>query len=556
MKRARRVSIGPRVALLAGAVACAAPASEPATGQVATDVQRSLAGGTARFEHAEWARLLAGGTSDGLVDYDYMAAERPALDRYLDEVARADLAALASDELKALLINAYNALTVRTMLDHPGVSSIRDIDGVWTSIRHTVGGHELTLDNIEHNLLRPFFKDPRIHFAVNCASMSCAPLPPWAFTGDALERQLEERTRSFLTDPRNVEVRGGGLAVSRYFDWYGDDFTAEGWEPRSATIPEFIAHYSRPEVRDLVATAEGPVRIEFLDYDWSLNGATGTTVPAPASARGAEAAPSLAGRMAARVRALAVSGLAAQTAEGPRQAGESTSSEESEPGFVARLVRDLRAWVSGFGPAAPLIYGLAYAVLVVLLVPGSAITIGAGLAFGLGLGTVVVSLASTLGACLAFLIARYLLRSRVEQWLRGRDKLSAIDRAVEQQGWRVVALTRLSPVFPFNVQNYFYGLTGVGFGSYALASWIAMLPGTLLYVYIGVAGAGVAEAAGGAAGMGETALLIAGLAATLVVVALITRVARRELEKATGSPERRGAPGTESMTERQASANV
>jgi uncharacterized membrane protein YdjX (TVP38/TMEM64 family) len=189
--------------------------------------------------------------------------------------------------------------------------------------------------------------------------------------------------------------------------------------------------------------------------------------------------------------------------------------------------------VAGFGALAPVVYGLAYIIAVVLVVPASALTVGAGVAFGLGTGTVMVALSATIGACLAFLIGRYLLRSRVERWLAGRERLSAVDRAVGEQGWRVVALTRLSPAFPFNVQNYFYGLTRVGFWPYALASLIAMVPGTLLYVYIGVAGAEVAEAAGGAASWGRTALWVAGLVATLLVVVLITRVARRELQKAT-----------------------
>ncbi len=108
-----------------------------------------------------------------------------------------------------------------------------------------------------------------------------------------------------------------------------------------------------------------------------------------------------------------------------------------------------------------------------------------------------------------------------------------MDRAVAQQGWKVVALTRLSPVFPFNVQNYFYGLTAVRFWPYTVTSACTMLPGTLLYVYIGVAGAGVAAALTGAASWGRTALQIAGLLATLLVVVLITRIARKELERAT-----------------------
>ena len=159
-----------------------------------------------------------------------------------------NLSKLAPAELEALLINAYNAITVASILAHPGVTTIRDIDGVWDEAEHRVGGFEVTLDDIEHTLLRPFFRDPRIHFAVNCASASCAPLPRWAFDGATLDRQLDERARLFLSDPRNVRLEGGTLMLSRYFDWYGGDFTAEGWKPRAATIPEFVALYSTPEV--------------------------------------------------------------------------------------------------------------------------------------------------------------------------------------------------------------------------------------------------------------------------------------------------------------------
>lgn len=467
--------------------ACSAPASRPATGDVARDLERSIAGGTAAFDHAVWDTLLAEGTRDGLVDYEYMSARSDALARYLVDIAAADLASLAPAELEALLINAYNALTVRAILDHPDVSSIREIDGVWTGLEWDVGGHSLTLDNLEHNLLRPFFRDPRVHFVLNCASMSCAPLPPWAFRGDSLDAQLEERTRAFLRDPRNVRLEGDVLRVSRYFDWYADDFTAEGWEPRAETIAAFIARYAGDEVRAAVERSPD-VELAFLEYDWSLN----------AVGRPARAAPEREG--------------------------------------VAGLLERFRRWVAAFGAAAPLVYGLGYVLAVVLLIPGAGLTIGAGLTFGLAMGTAVVVLAANAGACLAFLIARYLLRARVERWLAGREKLGALDRAVESQGWRVVALTRLSPAFPFNVQNYFYGLTGVSFAGYALASLVGMLPGTLLYVSIGAAGAEVAAAAGGAASRGRTALLVAGLVATLVVVVLITRVARRELDRATGDP--------------------
>ena len=510
------------VGLTIAASACGAPASNPATGPLAEEIQASLSGGSARFDHADWGRLLAEGTDRGLVDYAYMRRYRAELDTYLDRLADADLASLAPNELKALLLNAYNALTVRTILDHAEVSSIREIDGVWTALTHRVGGHEVTLDNIEHNLLRPFFRDPRIHFAVNCASMSCAPLPDWAFQGDRLEEQLEERATSFLSDPRNVRVEAGRLLVSSYFEWYGEDFTAEGWSPRANTIAEFIAEHGNSEVAELVSGASGRVPLEFMEYDWSLNqvsrpdrGDAGSAAPAPAGA----------------VDTATEGGTVGAT-------GPGNGSQDAESGSWVARAQD---WIVGLGPAAPIAFGLFYVVAVVLLIPGGVLTSGAGLAFGMGLGTLVVSLSSTLGASLAFLIARYLLRGRVERWLEGRQRLSAVDRAVEQQGWRVVALTRLSPVFPFNVQNYFYGLTGVGFWPYALTSWVAMLPGTVLYVYLGVAGAQVAAALTGAASWGQTALLVAGLAATLLVVVLVTRVAKQELDRVTGEAGPTGA---------------
>lgn len=212
------------------------------------------------------------------------------------------------------------------------------------------------------------------------------------------------------------------------------------------------------------------------------------------------------------------------------------SAAAADPGWV----ESLRGWVGGFGPAAPLLYVVAYVVATVFLVPGSALTIGAGVAFGLLWGTVLVSVASTVGAGLAFLVARYFLRERVASWLEGREKFAFVDRAVAKRGWRIVALTRLSPIFPFNLLNYAYGLTGVGFRGYLLASWVAMLPGTLLYVYLGAAGIQVAAAATGAADWGQTALQLVGLAATLAVAVIAGRIATRAIREAGGGEGEEG----------------
>jgi Protein of unknown function, DUF547 len=259
------------IALLIAVPTCAAPRSKAAKGAIADQVQAALARGKQRFDHRAWSSLLAGGVDEhGRVNYRFFQTRRADLDRYLGAVAAVDLSRLAPAELEALLINAYNAITVASILAHPGVTTIRDIDGVWDEAKHRVGGFEITLDDIEHTLLRPFFRDPRIHFAVNCASVSCAPLPRWAFDGATLDRQLDERARLFLSDPRNVKLEGGTLLLSPYFDWYGGDFTAEGWKPRAATIPEFVALYSTPEVAARIRSA-GPLELEFLDYDWALN---------------------------------------------------------------------------------------------------------------------------------------------------------------------------------------------------------------------------------------------------------------------------------------------
>jgi hypothetical protein len=258
------------VALLATA-ACGAPESEPAKGPIGDQVRASLSQGTEKFDHTLWHQLLESGTRNGRIDYAYVQRNRETLDVYLDRVGQVDIASLSPDQLKALLINAYNALTVKSILDNPGVDSIREIEGVWKKTRHELGGFQVTLDEIEHNLLRPFFKDPRIHFAVNCASTSCAPLPRWAADGGKLEEQLEQLTREFLSDERNVFVQDGVLHLSKYFEWYGDDFIKEGWKPRAESVPGFVAGYTREEVSAFIRDAGGDPTVEYLDYDWSLN---------------------------------------------------------------------------------------------------------------------------------------------------------------------------------------------------------------------------------------------------------------------------------------------
>jgi uncharacterized membrane protein YdjX (TVP38/TMEM64 family) len=196
---------------------------------------------------------------------------------------------------------------------------------------------------------------------------------------------------------------------------------------------------------------------------------------------------------------------------------------------IARLSGVLQTWIESLGVWGPIALGVVYIIAALLFVPGSLLTLAAGAIYGLTLGTVIVSIASTTAAALALLIARYGARDRVLRILEQSPRLRAIDRAIGEQGWKIVALLRLSPAVPFNLQNYLYGVTAVGFWPAVLASWVAMLPGTFLFVYLGSLGG--AAAAGSSATTGEWVLRIVGLAATVLVTVYLTRVARRAMRE-------------------------
>lgn len=201
---------------------------------------------------------------------------------------------------------------------------------------------------------------------------------------------------------------------------------------------------------------------------------------------------------------------------------------------VAVWLKTFSEWVAGLGPLGFVIFVAVYALATVLFAPGWPLTVGAGFVFGLALGTAAVSLGSVLGASLAFLIARFVARASVERLTNRNEKFKAIDRAIGEQGWKLILLLRLSPLIPFNVSNYFYGITSVKFWPYVLASWVGMFPGTVLYVYLGtVSKAGLQAASGGGGQRGplEWVMLGVGLVATIVVTIWVTRIARRALKK-------------------------
>lgn len=193
------------------------------------------------------------------------------------------------------------------------------------------------------------------------------------------------------------------------------------------------------------------------------------------------------------------------------------------------FLRDALAWVGGLGPWGPVIFIAIYVAATVFFVPGSVLTLGAGAVFGVAWGSVYVSLGSTLGATCAFLVGRYLARDAISRRIEGNARFAAIDKAVANEGWKIVGLTRLSPVFPFTLLNYAFGLTSVRIGHYMLASWIGMMPGTVMYVYLG----SLAHAASGerTRTTGEWVLYGVGLLATVGVTIFVTRIARQALAR-------------------------
>lgn len=195
---------------------------------------------------------------------------------------------------------------------------------------------------------------------------------------------------------------------------------------------------------------------------------------------------------------------------------------------VEAAIDRLESAMEGLGWLGPVAYGATYVVAALAFVPGSALTLGAGAIFGLWVGVAVVSVAATTAAALAFLIARYVARHRVESLARSHRRFGAVDRAIAEGGWKVVALLRLSPAIPFSTGNYLFGLTAIRFWPYVLTSWLTMLPGAFLYVYLGHLGR--AAAGGRERAPAEWALLGAGLVATIAATAYITRLARRRME--------------------------
>lgn len=196
---------------------------------------------------------------------------------------------------------------------------------------------------------------------------------------------------------------------------------------------------------------------------------------------------------------------------------------------VADWLTRFQGWVHDLGFAGYILYALVYAACCVLFVPASILTLGAGALYGLRTGVGVVLVGATLGATLSFLLARTLLRRRIEAMTEGNARFRALDRAIGKEGAKIVFLVRLAPIFPFTYINYAFGLTGIPTAAYVVASFFGMIPGTFAYVYLGSAAAG---AASGDADATKKAIQVAGAVFALVVTIFVARLATRAIREA------------------------
>lgn len=225
----------------------------------------------ATIDHRAWTVFLDAylvETPDGVNRVRYGAvtpADTENLDQYINSLAAISPAAYAPDVQLAYWINLYNAATIRLILTHYPLSSIQDIDDPWDQPVATVDGRALTLNDIEHGIIRPVFQDNRIHYAVNCASIGCPNLAPQAFTGARLDTMLDAAARAYISHPRGVRTKGRKAVLSKIFGWYQEDF--------GDNRTEVLAHLRQYADDDAAAALAAVRRITGYNYDWSLNDA-------------------------------------------------------------------------------------------------------------------------------------------------------------------------------------------------------------------------------------------------------------------------------------------
>ncbi len=217
------------------------------------------------FDHSRFDGVLSSAVNGGRVDYAKFRAST-AFTSYLASLERANVAALPADEQLAFWINAYNALTIRNVLDNPGLQRPTDIKGFFDGRKFKVAGKLLTLNDIENGIIRAQFKEPLIHFGLVCAARSCPPLLGRAYTVRNIRATLAANARAYLASPYNrYDAKGNALVLSKIFEWYKGDFGGE------KGIREFVRTYGTQQMKNALA-ASPAMPVTYMEYDWTVNG--------------------------------------------------------------------------------------------------------------------------------------------------------------------------------------------------------------------------------------------------------------------------------------------
>ena len=216
------------------------------------------------FDHKPLDAILRAHVRGGRVDYaGIKARDADKLAAYVKAVGSASVSGMSKNAKLAFYLNAYNALVIKAVVDRwPGITSVMKVPGFFKSKRYKVAGRTVTLDQLENKVIRPTFKEPRIHFALVCAARSCPPLPSRAFSASGLDKTLDRLARSFINSSRGVQVSGDTIRVSRLFEWYAGDFVAA-----AGSVGKFLARYHKTHADKLKAAT----KLDYLNYDWALN---------------------------------------------------------------------------------------------------------------------------------------------------------------------------------------------------------------------------------------------------------------------------------------------
>ncbi|MEN8212529.1 MAG: DUF547 domain-containing protein [Thermodesulfobacteriota bacterium] len=220
------------------------------------------------IDNTVYALLLKKHVINNRVNYDGFKKDEALLDKYLAILSETDVKSLTGNRRFAFYINAYNAFTIKLVLTKfPGINSIKEIgeffSNPWSKKFILLQKRRVSLDYIEHDILRPEFKDPRVHFAINCASKSCPSLLNEPYESSILENQLDNQAKKFINDPKNTFFKGDTLFISKIFKWFKEDF--------SDNPLLFIQQYASMGLKAELNLKKGNMTIRYLDYDWSLN---------------------------------------------------------------------------------------------------------------------------------------------------------------------------------------------------------------------------------------------------------------------------------------------